>query len=146
MAARPVVRYSAPSSTADDGQDARTRYRRKAATTISEIVTSNRPDGATLVRITTDGDLVQRALRHRLDPDDHTLYVFLVPDLELADSPIRVAIGEPNLVEIELTQLPTDGSPELRIALRLSSEQVSVDNIAVLGRNMVFVLAPPTTP
>ncbi|MCP4902785.1 MAG: hypothetical protein GY906_37970 [bacterium] len=95
-----------------------------------------------MVRITANGDLGKTPIRHGRNPQDPTQYVVLFGALELSDAPPSLAVDEPNLVAIELSRVELGEVPELQIALRLSSEQVEIQNVAKVGPHIVILIGP----
>lgn len=138
---KPVVRYSAPTLETSSTVSGLARGP-QAPTAISEIVTSRRPDGATLIRVTANGHFGGTNIRHRREPSDPSVYVVLFEGLELDQAPDPIEVGDPNLAAIELSRVPAGQTFELRVALRLTSAQVPVENVVRLGKNLVVLIGP----
>jgi hypothetical protein len=113
---------------------------------IVEIVSSQRPDGATLLRITLDHPIGNRVIRYRRDGDDQTQFLLVVHGLAVGPTPVSIKASGPNLRSIDLTPLPQGAVAILQITFHLSSEDVSVQRAAVQGTHLVFVIAPANAP
>jgi hypothetical protein len=115
--------------------------RTRVASIITEIVTSQREDGSTLIRLSADAQFAHRLFRHEPpagDPPQHRLYL---PGISIPDLPQEVLkVAGPNLVGVELVSDPDQEQPESQIVLHLDSPDVTITRLASKASHLVIQL------
>lgn len=145
-AKRPTVLYRAEPPPAESLPPPRVTTSASESSAIVEIVCSQRPDGATLLRITLDQPIGTRIIRYRRDGDDPTRFLLVVHGLELGAAPPSIAAAGPNLRSIDLAPISREAIAVLQLVFHLTSEDVSVQRAAVQGSHLVFVIEPSNAP
>jgi hypothetical protein len=118
---------------------------------ITEIVSSQREDGSTLIRLSADAPFAHRLFRHEPpagDPPQHRLYL---PGISIPDLPREVLrVDGPNLVGVELLTETIQEQAESQIVLHLDSPEVTITRLASKATHLVIQLgtqaAWPSTP
>ena len=112
------------------------------ASAILEIVVSQRVDGSTLLRVTTDQALQRHAVLDFGDPRDPTRHVLLLLGIRAAEIPTLLEVDDTNLRAVQVTTAGEGRPAETQLGLLLTSCRVQVTQIATNGPHLVVVLTP----
>jgi hypothetical protein len=107
---------------------------------VTEIVTSDRGDGSSVLRISADGEYPAESFRHLETPADPLRDILLIRGVEISNSPLLLDVDDPNLEGLELTLDRESRPPYLRVELRFTGPQVWVERVTSQGRHLVVLL------
>jgi hypothetical protein len=116
------------------------------ASAVTEIVTSRRPDGATLLRITADQPFLPHSVVDYRDPEDPTQHMLLLLGVAAPGAPPSLAVNDACLRRIEVGSAGEGRPPEVDLTLVLTSDRVRVGSPTTQGANLALLLEPATAP
>ena len=117
------------------------QVRREPARTVTEIVTSDRGDGSSVLRITANGEYDSGSFRHLETVSDPLRDILLIRGVEISASPLNLDVEDPNLEQVELTLDRESRPPYLRVELRFTGPAVQVERVTAQGRHLVVLLS-----
>lgn len=115
--------------------------RREAARLVTEIVTSERGDGSSVLRVSADGAFPRGSYQHLETASDPLRDVLLIRGVEISKSPLLLQVEDPNLKELEVTVDRESRPPYLRVEMRFTGPGVRVERVSSQGRHLVVLFS-----
>jgi len=115
--------------------------RQTPARVVTEIVTSDRGDGSSLLRISADGSFSEGSFRYLETATDPLRDVLLIRGVEISKSPLLLDIKDPNVKQLELTIDRESRPPYLRVEIRFNSPGVRAERVTAQGRHLVVLFS-----
>jgi hypothetical protein len=109
--------------------------------TIAEIVSSVRPDGSTLLRLTADRALPERAHHDLLDPQDPSRHAMVLVGTRLPGCPEHLVLGGPALRRIQVLEVPRGDGVDTQLLFELASERVRLERISTVGEHIAILFS-----